>query len=107
MKDFGPFNKYYFPTEEESKEGLLNTFENKNKDTKPTFFNPTSYSEANAIADCMISGKSVIVNLELLFNDENKKNEGIRIVDYLCGVSYCVKMNVVKINGSTFYFSKE
>ena len=109
--DFGPFKSFHFPTENvtEVKKETLNIINREQEviNTAPVCFNPTGYSEAESIADSMINGKNVIVNLEIMLNNESKKGDGVRVVDYLCGVAHTLKMEVIRINGSTFYFNRQ
>ena len=62
--------------------------------------------DSEEIAKEMMSGNNVIVNLETLLRSEQGSKMATRIIDFLCGVAFGVKLNVNRINDSTFMFSK-
>lgn len=68
-------------------------------------FNPSTYDDAQQIAEEILSGNSAIVNLEHLLSDEKRQQEAIRIVDFLCGVAYAIKIDVKRVNAATFLFT--
>jgi FtsZ-interacting cell division protein YlmF len=68
-------------------------------------FNPNTYEDAQRIAVEILAGNSAIVNLEHLLNDETRKHDAIRIIDFLCGVAYAIKIDVKRVNAATFLFT--
>lgn len=68
-------------------------------------FNPSSYEDAELIAKEIVVGNAVIVNLEQLLHDEARKQVAVRIIDFICGVAYAMKIEVKRINASTFLFN--
>ena len=68
-------------------------------------FNPNTYEDAQRIAEEILGGNSAIVNLEHLLNDEVRKQDAIRIIDFLCGVAYAIKIDVKRVNAATFLFT--
>ncbi len=70
-------------------------------------FNPTAHEDAETIAQQIILGNAVIVNLEHLLKDEQSKLTARRIIDFVCGVAFALSISVKKINASTFLISKD
>ncbi len=68
-------------------------------------FNPTNFTDAQTIADQIINGNNAIVNLEQLLNDPQKQSDAMRIIDFICGVAYALKIEVKRVNASTFLFT--
>lgn len=81
-----------------------------NKTQTPTntvVFNPSAHEDAETIAQQIILGNSVIVNLEHLLKDDQSKVIARRIIDFICGVAFALSIDVKKINASTFLISKD
>ena len=70
-------------------------------------FNPSAHEDAETIAQQILMGNSVIVNLEHLLKDEPSKVVARRIIDFICGVAFALSIEVKKINASTFLISKD
>ncbi len=66
---------------------------------------PNSFEDAEKIAKDLISGRTVIVNLENLLRNDTTRKDATRVIDFLCGVSYPLKIEVKKINNTTFIFT--
>lgn len=70
-------------------------------------FNPTAYEDAETIAQQIMVGNAVIVNLENLLKDEPSRLTARRIIDFICGVTFALEIDVKKVNASTFLITKE
>ncbi|MDF2564487.1 MAG: sepF 1 [Massilibacillus sp.] len=70
-----------------------------NPDLKIKVFVPTTFDQANLIADCLKSKESVVVNYEQVDNKEQR-----RLCDFLNGVCYVLNGGVQRItNVSVLY----
>lgn len=67
-------------------------------------YNPSCYEDTKDIAVELLSRNIVIVNLEQLLRDENRRKDATRIIDYLCGVAFALQIEVEKVNATTFLF---
>ena len=61
---------------------------------------PTSYTEVTAIADHLLSGCTVFLNLEKTDRELTR-----RILDFVAGVAYCVDGDIKKVSNATFIVS--
>ena len=81
------------------------SFQPKTVASNTNIFNPNNYEDAQKIADEILAGNSAIVNLEHLLSDERRRQDAIRIIDFLCGVAYAIKIEVKRVNAATFLFT--
>ena len=58
---------------------------------------PKSLGEAERIADCLIGGSSVVLNIE-----EIEASDVIRFMDYLQGVLHVIHGNIKQVSKTTF-----
>lgn len=65
----------------------------KNSNMEVCIFKPTKYEDAKEIADILLSGKAVILNLEGIHMDLAQK-----IVDFASGATYAIEGNMQKIS---------
>ena len=63
-------------------------------------FNPTSYSDVEAIIDALRSGKNAVVHL-----NELKNETAVRIIDMLSGAIYALGGGVYEMGKNIFMFS--
>ncbi len=61
---------------------------------------PKSYSEAVKVADSLIAGSTVVLNVEAL-----EKDEMIRFMDFLMGVLYVIHGNMKNVSKTTVVVS--
>ncbi len=68
------------------------------------FKNPTKYerSVVNPIADDIIEGKTVIINLS-----ETNKGEALNIMNFLTGVAYAVDAQTARVDNTYVFIPKE
>lgn len=64
---------------------------------KLVLFEPRSYGETSEIADKLALNKGVIVNLHRLNKDQSK-----RVVDFLSGVIYALKGNILVVDTNIY-----
>lgn len=72
------------------------------KTTKMVLYEPRSYDEAQGIADHLRSRRSVIVNLQRI-----RKDQALRIIDFLSGTVYALSGNISKVGGNIFVCTPE
>lgn len=89
------------------------------KSSSPIVFSPKLFAEAEEIANKMMSGNDVIVNLETLLIEAKKCKEAskcsdkecfkdaTRLMDFLCGVAQALHVEVKRINEMAFLFSNQ
>lgn len=70
------------------------------KQARMVLIEPTSFEEAQGIADHLKNHKSIIVNLETADKDLAK-----RIVDFVSGATYALGGNMQKISAGIFLFA--
>lgn len=120
--------KFFFPNESNYSAGMndyqssLNPYENEEikeevkEDDEYNFINtqkkimsyaPARYDDVQTIATDILNDNPVIINLENLLNDEQKRSTATRIIDYICGVAFAKNIKVLKINTATFLINKE
>ena len=58
---------------------------------------PEDYNNPSEIADYLLNGKTVILNLE-----ETTVETARRLKDYLCGVAYSIHGNIERVSSKTF-----
>ena len=58
---------------------------------------PESYEEASTVADHLLAGSTVVLNLEAL-----DRSVVLRMLDFLNGVTYCSDGEIKKVAPSTF-----
>lgn len=102
------FGQIVQPTQEEEeakfiRKESIRTVEAKSSNTT-LVFNPTCYEDTRDIAVEILQKNTVIVNLESLLKDENRRKDATRVIDYLCGVAFALQIEVEKINATTFLF---
>lgn len=61
---------------------------------------PKSYSEATKVADSLIAGSTVVLNVEAL-----EKDEMIRFMDFLMGILYVIHGNMKNVSKTTVVVS--
>ena len=61
---------------------------------------PKNYAEATKVADSLIAGSTVVLNVEAL-----EKAELIRFMDFLMGVLYVIRGNMKKVSNTTVVVS--
>ena len=61
---------------------------------------PSSFSEVSAIADYLLSGCTVFLNME-----STDKEVSRRLLDFVSVVTYCISGNIKKVATSTFIIS--
>jgi FtsZ-interacting cell division protein YlmF len=61
---------------------------------------PKSYAEATKVADSLIAGSTVVLNVEALETDEM-----LRFMDFLMGVLYVIHGNMKKVSQTTVVVS--
>lgn len=61
---------------------------------------PKSYGEATKVADSLIAGSTVVLNVEALETDEM-----LRFMDFLMGVLYVIRGNMKKVSQTTVVVS--
>lgn len=67
------------------------------KNAKVVLYEPRSYDEAQEIADHLRSRRSVVVNLQRI-----RKDQALRIIDFLSGTVYALSGNISKIGSNIF-----
>lgn len=72
------------------------------KNVKVVLSEPRSYDEAQEIADHLRSRRSVVVNLQRV-----RKDQAVRIVDFLSGTVYALSGNIAKIGSNIFMCTPE
>lgn len=68
-------------------------------------YNPTSFADAERISKDIIAKHSVIVNLEAMLGSDDKRAESQRLIDFLCGAAFALKIEIKRINQTTFLFA--
>lgn len=68
-------------------------------------YNPSSFADAERISKDIIAKHSVIVNLEAMLGNEEKRAESQRLIDFLCGAAFALKIEIKRINQTTFLFA--
>lgn len=61
---------------------------------------PKSFSEVTTIADHLLAGCTVFLNLE-----QSDRELIRRLLDFVTGVAYCIKGNIKKVAGATYIIS--
>ena len=61
---------------------------------------PKSFSEVATIADHLLAGRTVFLNLESTDRELSR-----RLMDFVSGVAYCIDGNIKKVAGSTYIIS--
>jgi FtsZ-interacting cell division protein YlmF len=61
---------------------------------------PKSFSEVAQIADHLLAGRTVFLNLEA-----TEPALCRRLMDFVSGVAYCIKGNIKKVSGATYIVS--
>jgi cell division inhibitor SepF len=67
------------------------------KNIRLVMFEPRSYEESPEIADHLKSHRPVVVNLQLV-----RRDQGIRIIDFLSGTVYALGGNIQKLGNNIF-----
>lgn len=70
-------------------------------------FNPRVFEDAHVIANHIVARVDTIVNFEAMLKDSNKKNDALRIIDYLAGVAFASKVKTMHINDYTFLYTSK
>lgn len=101
-------NEFFFPGEELIEESKENTrvIDTKADVKSSHVFKPIEYSESFNVVSAMMAGNDVIVDLEALLSNPDKKLEGQRFMDYICGASQALNYSVQKVNIYTFILNK-
>ena len=61
---------------------------------------PKSFAEVAQIADHLLAGRTVFLNLEATDSALCR-----RLMDFVSGVAYCIKGNIKKVSGATYIIS--
>ena len=61
---------------------------------------PKSFTEVATIADHLLAGRTVFLNLESTDRELSR-----RLMDFVSGVAYCIDGNIKKVAGSTYIIS--
>ncbi|MGN1399740.1 MAG: cell division protein SepF [Erysipelotrichaceae bacterium] len=61
---------------------------------------PRSYDDAKEVAQYLLAGKAVIVNIHKL-----NESSATRLLDYLTGVSFAIKGSFQKVDNNVFLFA--
>ena len=61
---------------------------------------PRSYDDAKEVAQYLLAGKAVIVNIHKL-----NESSGTRLLDYLTGVTFAIKGSFQKVDNNVFLFA--
>ena len=61
---------------------------------------PTSFQEVPEIADHLLSGRTVFLNLERTDREVSR-----RVMDFVSGVAYCIDGNIRRVAASTYIVS--
>ena len=61
---------------------------------------PRSYDDAKEVAEYLLKGKAVIVNIHKL-----NESSGTRLLDYLTGVSFAIRGSYQKVDNNVFLFA--
>lgn len=61
---------------------------------------PRSYDDAKEVAEYLLRGKAVIVNIHKL-----NESSGTRLLDYLTGVSFAIRGSYQKVDNNVFLFA--
>ena len=69
----------------------------KNDSVELKVIRPESYQEVGAVADNLLSGCTVVLNLEAL-----DRVSVVRMLDFLNGVTYCTDGEIKKVAATTF-----
>ncbi|MBA4542526.1 MULTISPECIES: cell division protein SepF [Thermoactinomyces] len=67
------------------------------KNIRLVLFEPKTYEESPEIADHLKSHRPVVVNLQLV-----RRDQGIRIIDFLSGTVYALGGNIQKLGNNIF-----
>ncbi|SIS37904.1 cell division protein SepF [Salimicrobium flavidum] len=67
------------------------------RSSKMVLHEPRNYSEAQEIADELVSHRAVVINLQRVDHDQAK-----RIVDFLSGTVYAIGGDIQKLGSQTF-----
>lgn len=78
------------------------TSKEKNNDKKmaPIVYNVTSYYEVEPIASNLFKKQSIIINLSSL-----ETKDKYRVIDFLSGVSYCLRGTRTKLEENIYLFT--
>lgn len=61
---------------------------------------PRSYDDAKEVAEYLLKGKAVIVNIHKL-----NESSGTRLLDYLTGVTFAIRGSYQKVDNNVFLFA--
>ena len=99
--EFKPFEQtqraeVYAPKSYED-EAAPQKVENRNNGVELKVIRPESYEEVRTVADNLIAGCTVVLNVEAL-----DKHVIFRMLDFLNGVTYCLDGEIKRVAPSTF-----
>src|SRR5699024_11830233 len=92
------------PTKFEQKQSRQNNVVNlstiQQSTSKVVLYEPKSYSEVQEIADNILNKRAVVINLQRIDTKQEK-----RIVDFLSGTLYAIKVDILKLCLSIYLFT--
>ncbi|MFD1735739.1 cell division protein SepF [Bacillus salitolerans] len=80
-----------------TKQNIVNLQSVPKSSAKMVLFEPSTYSEAQDIADHLKNRRSVVINLQRISHDQ-----AMRIVDFLSGTVYAIGGDIQKIGSNIF-----
>ncbi len=96
--EFKSFEEVEAKTEQPKKEEPAHTAKEKNSDSvELKVIRPEAYEEVSTVADSLLAGCTVVLNLEAL-----DRPTVYRMLDFLNGVTYCTDGEIKKVAPSTF-----
>ena len=96
--EFKSFEEVEAKTEQTKKEEPVYTAKERNNDSvELKVIRPEAYEEVSTVADSLLAGCTVVLNLEAL-----DRPTIYRMLDFLNGVTYCTDGEIKKVAPSTF-----
>ena len=83
--------------EPEHRTSLDASIESKNESVELRVIRPSAYTDVAQVADCLLDGCTVVLNLELV-----DRPTIVRMLDFLNGVTYCTDGEIKKVAQTTF-----
>jgi len=96
---YSPFSQQGYQTVQPQNNSVITVSQNNNNQfsVELKVVKPEECNSPNEIADYLLSGKTVILNLE-----ETSKETSRRLIDYLRGVTYAVRGQTERVSSKTF-----
>lgn len=83
----------YRPNQSYERDNVVSINSAQPKENKLSLFTPTSIEESSEIVNTLVSGITVVVNIEGI-----ERTEAQRITDFMCGASHAVRGNLRRIS---------